>query len=274
MNDEVRYQIYEYIKKYFYYVEYPDGVGEGFWKDAEGKHHSIMFMNATQIKECIERVDKDIHRFEGALLNEIQEQALASILLLANQMRNDLEEEMKYQEKEESERQEREILERRKKEILERQKQEPEFQEGEELEYQGELAWEEAESEVQDPFKMESVTMELPKWMISRLKQEGEIGDAVEKCVKKVGFKYDDKKSEKPGQKQVQEKETAITGEAVSQILNTSVNSIQGFVQLALSYNWPKETMARYLKLIEKTSQRMKKEIGKIKTDPGKQNEF
>ncbi len=258
MSDEVRYQIYDYIKKYFYYIEYPDGVGEGFWKDAEGKNHSIMFMTAEHLQECIKRIDIDIHRFEGALLNEVQEQALASLLPFANQIRNDLEEELEYQKNEENERRKRELLERRKK--FERE-------EGEdELEYDGELSWEEPEQDASDPLKTESVTMELPKWMIDKLKAEGEIGAVVEKCVKKVGFKYDDRKSEKPEDVKPEKKANreAVTQEAIKQILNTSVNSVQGFVQLALSYNWPKETMVRYLKLIEKTSKRMKKEIGKL----------
>ncbi|MCP4105720.1 MAG: hypothetical protein GY749_09305 [Desulfobacteraceae bacterium] len=261
MNDEVRYQIYDYIKKYFYYIEYPDGVGEGFWKDADGKHHSIMFMTIEHLQECIKRIDKDIHRFEGALLDEIQEQALAAILLLANQIRNDLEEELEYQKNEEKDRQERDLLERRKR--FERE-------ETEELEYDGELSWEEPEQDAPDPLKTESVTMELPKWMIDKLKAEGEIGAVVERCVKKVGFKYEQKNEKpenekpenvKPERRGVKE---AVTEEAIKQVLKTSINSVQGFVQLALSYNWPKETMVRYLKLIEKTSQRMKKEIGKL----------
>ena len=62
-----------------------------------------------------------------------------------------------------------------------------------------------------------------------------------------------------------------IMGGTVRHILNSSLQAILGFSQLGLSnYNWPKETMVKYLRLIERTAQRMKKEINKI----GEQKEF
>ncbi len=57
---------------------------------------------------------------------------------------------------------------------------------------------------------------------------------------------------------------TAMGG-TVKHILNSSLTAILGFAQLALSsYEWPRETMVKYLKLIERTTLRMKKEINKI----------
>ncbi len=57
----------------------------------------------------------------------------------------------------------------------------------------------------------------------------------------------------------------SVMGGTVRHILNSSLTAILGFAQLALSsYEWPKETMIRYLKLIERTALRMKLEISKI----------
>ena len=56
-----------------------------------------------------------------------------------------------------------------------------------------------------------------------------------------------------------------VMGGTVKHILNSSLSAIMGFAQLALSsYEWPKETMIKYLKLIERTAQRMKREINQI----------
>ncbi len=56
-----------------------------------------------------------------------------------------------------------------------------------------------------------------------------------------------------------------IMGMAARNVLNSSLTAILGFSQLALSsYDWPKATRARYLKLIERTALRMKNEISKI----------
>lgn len=56
-----------------------------------------------------------------------------------------------------------------------------------------------------------------------------------------------------------------VMGMAARNVLNSSLTAIVGFSQLALSsYDWPKATRARYLKLIERTALRMKTEINKI----------
>ncbi len=56
-----------------------------------------------------------------------------------------------------------------------------------------------------------------------------------------------------------------IMGGTIRHILNSSLHAILGFAQLALSsYEWPRETMIKYLKLIERTALRMKREISKI----------
>ncbi|MDM8518286.1 PAS domain-containing protein [Desulfobacterales bacterium HSG16] len=57
----------------------------------------------------------------------------------------------------------------------------------------------------------------------------------------------------------------SIMGGTIRHILNSSLNAILGFAQLALSsYEWPKSTMIKYLKLIERTALRMKNEIASI----------
>ncbi|MCP4105977.1 MAG: PAS domain S-box protein [Desulfobacteraceae bacterium] len=56
-----------------------------------------------------------------------------------------------------------------------------------------------------------------------------------------------------------------IMGGTIRHILNSSLHAILGFAQLASSsYDWPKKTMIKYLKLIERTALRMKDEINKI----------
>lgn len=57
----------------------------------------------------------------------------------------------------------------------------------------------------------------------------------------------------------------SLMGGTIRHILNSSLTAILGFSQLALStYDWPRETMIKYLKLIERTALRMKMEINKI----------
>lgn len=56
-----------------------------------------------------------------------------------------------------------------------------------------------------------------------------------------------------------------MMGGTIRHILNSSLTAILGFSQLALStYQWPRETMVKYLRLIERTAQRMKNEISMI----------
>ncbi len=56
-----------------------------------------------------------------------------------------------------------------------------------------------------------------------------------------------------------------VMGATIRHILNSSLTAILGFSQLALStYDWPKETMVKYLRLIERTALRMKMEINRI----------
>lgn len=73
------------------------------------------------------------------------------------------------------------------------------------------------------------------------------------------------KKEEKERVEQGRNEGVAIMGGTIRHILNSSLHAILGFSQLALSsYDWPRDTMVKYLRLIERTAQRMKKEISMI----------
>ncbi len=73
------------------------------------------------------------------------------------------------------------------------------------------------------------------------------------------------KKTEEERIESARNEGVTVMGATVRHILNSSLTAILGFSQLALSsYEWPRETMAKYLKLIERTAQRMKRELNKI----------
>jgi len=73
------------------------------------------------------------------------------------------------------------------------------------------------------------------------------------------------KKEEEKLLKNGRDEGVMMMGGTIRHILNSSLHAILGFAQLALSsYEWPRETMIKYLKLIERTALRMKREISKI----------
>jgi len=47
----------------FYYIEYPRGTPERFWKDGDGELVFIPDMGLDHLKACIRRIEKDIEAF-------------------------------------------------------------------------------------------------------------------------------------------------------------------------------------------------------------------
>ena len=251
MNKKTLRLLNEYINKYFYYVEYPNGLDKYFWKDANGKKQLMLSMNKEEITSCISRVNADINRFYGCQLTETQQQALDAISLLAQRVKDELEEQLEYQIQQEEETKQEELAEYlefineapRKKPVRKRPK---------------------ASDITRVPIKVL-----LPLWMVKRLKAEGNIGPGLEKYLLKGGIKGDkgnpDPISDKSNHPQDTNKVSDAWKKDIKNILNSSVNAILGFTQLALSpYKWPEETMNKYLTSIEKTAQRMKSEIDKF----------
>ena len=48
----------------FYYIEYPDGTPEHFWKDGRGELLFIPDMGLDHLRACIRRIEKDIEDFK------------------------------------------------------------------------------------------------------------------------------------------------------------------------------------------------------------------
>ncbi len=244
----------EYIKKYFYYVEYPDGLDKYFWKDANGKKQLMLVMHKEEITSCINRIKADLNRFYGCKLTETQKIALDAIFPLAQRVQNELEEQLEYhkqQEEEAKQKEQAEYLEflnegpRKKKPVHKRPK-------------------------VNDITRV-PIRVLLPLWMIKRLKAEGNIGPSLEKYLLKGGIKGNKGSLDlviskiKADHPKNTNQFTDAWKKDIKNILNSSVNTILGFTQLALSpYKWPEETMNNYLNAIEKAAQRIKIQIDKL----------
>ena len=52
-----------WIKKIFYYVEYPEPVQEYWWKDREGKWIFMDDMGLDHLKASARRIQKDVQKF-------------------------------------------------------------------------------------------------------------------------------------------------------------------------------------------------------------------
>ncbi len=250
MDKKTLYLLHEYISKYFYYVEYPNGLDKYFWKDADGNRQLMLVMSSEEISVCIDRVNTDINRFEGCQLTETQKRALDAILPLALRMKGELEEQLSYQielEKDERRRQLSDYLD--------------EIPPSKPLHLQ---------TETPDASKV-PIRVLLPLGMVKRLKAEGDIGAALEKYLLKAGL------GETQGRVDMVPKEKSTDSppktnpfaeawkKDIKNILNSSINAILGFANLALSpYKWPEETMKNYLTSIQKAAQRIKAEIERM----------
>ncbi|MDM8544041.1 hypothetical protein QUF90_23440 [Desulfococcaceae bacterium HSG9] len=263
-----------YIDKYFYYVEYPDGLDKHFWKDTNGKKQLILVMPKEEITNCINRINADMNRFYGCQLTETQKQALDAILPLAQRMKDELEEQLEYQKQQEDEAKLREDKSRQEEDEANRREDESKQQElSKYLEFIDEKPRKKPLRKRSKPPDTARVPIRalLPLWMVKRLEAEGDIGTGLEKYLLKGGIKGDQAtldlalnkiKSDPPPNTN---KLADAWKKDIKNILNSSVNAILGFTQLALSpYKWPEETMNNYLNSIEKATQRMKSEIDKF----------
>lgn len=70
-----------YIKYVFYYVEYPKGVDEGFWKDKNGEYQFIPEMRLRHLHASIQRVKKDMHWYETQTLKDSNYQKVKNAIL-------------------------------------------------------------------------------------------------------------------------------------------------------------------------------------------------
>ncbi|MDM8555379.1 hypothetical protein QUF75_11660 [Desulfococcaceae bacterium HSG7] len=291
-----------YIDKYFYYVEYPDGLDKHFWKDTNGKKQLILVMPKEEITNCINRINADMNRFYGCQLTETQKQALDAILPLAQRMKDELEEQLEYQKQQEDEAKLREDKARQQEDEAKlredkarQQEDEAKLREDKARQQEDEANRREDESKQQElskylefidekprkkPLRKRSkppdtarvpIRALLPLWMVKRLEAEGDIGTGLEKYLLKGGIKGDQATLD-PALNKIKSAPPPNTNKLadawkkdIKNILNSSVNAILGFTQLALSpYKWPEETMNNYLNSIEKATQRMKSEIDKF----------
>ncbi len=248
--DEVSKYVHDFIQKYFYYLEYPNSVADGFWKSQDGKLQSIMSMNKEEVKESIRRVETDLYRFEGVVLEEAQQKALGILFPMAQNLLHSLMEELQYQEQEEDEARNKNIVQFQKE--LEREK----------------------KKIVKPPAgpKKKSVTLRLSQEMYDRISAEGgNFEDVVEAYLRKGGLFEDgageEEKSRgeerKPDLKPAQEQPVKLS--PGSRVVQNSVDSILRFTRLALSYDFSKQILVNYIRLIERTALRIDQEIQKQK---------
>lgn len=235
MDPNVDKQIRAYLREYFYYVAYPGKSPEGFWRDASGKTESIMAMSPEELRERIRRIDTDLYRFEGVVLGEVEEQALGVIFPIAQELRNKLAEELAFQEAEEEKARKRHLVEFKEALELARRPKPP-----------------------SDPRKRRSITVELPGWMVDRLAREGEIGASVEKYLRAAGLGETDAGPAASSAPVDPPPRKAAPAGSLAPVLVNSLEAILKFTRLALSYDFPKETLFNYLRLIDRSAKRMK----------------
>lgn len=85
-------QIQYELKNRFYYIEYPENITPGWWRDREGKEHFMEDMGLDHLKASINLVDRDIKKFiEVKKHSEI----LELLTPLANQKLSELKEAFK-----------------------------------------------------------------------------------------------------------------------------------------------------------------------------------
>jgi hypothetical protein len=233
MNEDVRKQIHAYIRQYFYYLEYPEPVADGFWKDAEGRLESIMSMTDEQIRECIDRVRTDLYRFEGVMLEPTQKKALAILSPMAEGLRSALEEELEY-----------------------RQEEAQETQRLQDLEFKRELARRAPPPRAApDPQQPIALSAKLPRWMVERIRSEGEPDEVLESYLIRGGLRPDGGTTSEPEGTAPPSGDGPVIPVAP---LTHALDSILRFTQLALAYDFPKPAMVNYMRLIEKTALRIK----------------
>jgi hypothetical protein len=70
LDQEIIDLIQSEIKHSMYYVEFPDDVPNGLWKDGAGKLHYVSEMGLDHLKASIRMVERDIRRLEQSHLPE------------------------------------------------------------------------------------------------------------------------------------------------------------------------------------------------------------
>jgi hypothetical protein len=250
MNELVLQQINDYIRNYFFYIEYPNGVDKYFWKDEQGNYNLYLALSDDQIKKYIKRIELDINRFDGCRLNKFQDSALSAIVPLALELKKDLEYQLKYKAQTDEE-----IFQSDLTKILERT--DPAIRRPKHTE------------KIRNPLRKIPLTIRLPKWMADHLTSEGDVSEVLESYLSKYVFTNKAKEKVSLHDKPAETSDKPGSHLESARILNSSLNAILGFAQLALApYEWPRETMNKYLASIEKTSQRMKNEVKKLFNDP------
>jgi len=70
LSPEIVELIQQEIKHPMYYVDFPDDIPNGIWKDGAGKFHYMSDMGLDHLKASIRMVERDIKRLEQSLLPE------------------------------------------------------------------------------------------------------------------------------------------------------------------------------------------------------------
>ncbi len=70
LSPEIVELIQQEIKHPMYYVEFPDDIPNGIWKDGAGKLHYMSDMGLDHLKASIRMVERDIKRLEQSHLPE------------------------------------------------------------------------------------------------------------------------------------------------------------------------------------------------------------
>ena len=85
-----------FIKHKFYYLEYPDGVTEGFWKDGDGNNIYMPDMEMDHLKACIRLIEKDMDAYDNSKAKDSAHQPVREALFpLAEKKLKELKEEFK-----------------------------------------------------------------------------------------------------------------------------------------------------------------------------------
>lgn len=85
-----------FIKHRFYYLEYPDGVTEGFWKDGDANYVHMRDMSMDHLRACIRLIEKDMEVYDNNKAKDMAHLPVSEALFpLAEKKLQELKEEFK-----------------------------------------------------------------------------------------------------------------------------------------------------------------------------------
>lgn len=79
MNKGYEVTIKKQLKHDFHFIDYPDDINEGNWKDPSGKYNPIINMDLTHVSNCISKIAFSIKKLKASPKPEYVKDFLISL---------------------------------------------------------------------------------------------------------------------------------------------------------------------------------------------------